>query len=111
MFNTGRGGRGALPRLPRLYEEVALTADSVTICRSYADIEQARASGKIGILITMEGVEPLGTDLHLLRVFYELGVRSVGPVSYTHLRAHETVLDLVCRLLLEKTIYKKHTHK
>ena len=26
-------------------------------------------------------------------------------VSYTHLRAHETVLDLVCRLLLEN---KKH---
>ena len=25
-----------------------------------------------------------------------------GTVSYTHLRAHETVLDLVCRLLLEK---------
>ncbi|WDT38003.1 hypothetical protein PVA38_11140 [Streptococcus pneumoniae D39] len=30
------------------------------------------------------------------------------PVSYTHLRAHETVLDLVCRLLLEKKKYK-HT--
>ncbi|WDT36762.1 hypothetical protein PVA38_10870 [Streptococcus pneumoniae D39] len=29
------------------------------------------------------------------------------PVSYTHLRAHETVLDLVCRLLLEKK--KKNT--
>eukprot|EP00657_Telonema_sp_P-1_P007951 TRINITY_DN28379_c0_g1_i1.p1 TRINITY_DN28379_c0_g1~~TRINITY_DN28379_c0_g1_i1.p1 ORF type:complete len:101 (-),score=41.05 TRINITY_DN28379_c0_g1_i1:33-335(-) len=29
------------------------------------------------------------------------------PVSYTHLRAHETVLDLVCRLLLEK---KKKNH-
>ena len=28
--------------------------------------------------------------------------RGGGPVSYTHLRAHETVLDLVCRLLLEK---------
>eukprot|EP00657_Telonema_sp_P-1_P000699 TRINITY_DN1136_c0_g1_i1.p1 TRINITY_DN1136_c0_g1~~TRINITY_DN1136_c0_g1_i1.p1 ORF type:complete len:171 (+),score=40.03 TRINITY_DN1136_c0_g1_i1:106-618(+) len=28
------------------------------------------------------------------------------PVSYTHLRAHETVLDIVCRLLLEK----KKTH-
>ena len=27
---------------------------------------------------------------------------SIIPVSYTHLRAHETVLDLVCRLLLEK---------
>ena len=30
------------------------------------------------------------------------------PVSYTHLRAHETVLDLVCRLLLEK---KTNTQK
>ena len=29
-------------------------------------------------------------------------VEGVSPVSYTHLRAHETVLDLVCRLLLEK---------
>ena len=27
---------------------------------------------------------------------------AIYPVSYTHLRAHETVLDLVCRLLLEK---------
>ena len=26
----------------------------------------------------------------------------IPSVSYTHLRAHETVLDLVCRLLLEK---------
>ena len=30
---------------------------------------------------------------------YEYTYRAV---SYTHLRAHETVLDLVCRLLLEK---------
>ena len=40
------------------------------------------------------------------------------PVSYTHLRAHETVLDLVCRLLLEKKKIKNkkklsqfYTHK
>ena len=29
-------------------------------------------------------------------------IMDASPVSYTHLRAHETVLDLVCRLLLEK---------
>src|SRR5665811_2558549 len=34
--------------------------------------------------------------------------RGSEPVSYTHLRAHETVLDLVCRLLLEKK--KKKTN-
>ena len=27
---------------------------------------------------------------------------NAASVSYTHLRAHETVLDFVCRLLLEK---------
>ena len=32
---------------------------------------------------------------------------SLTPVSSTHLRAHETPLDLVCRLLLDK---KKDTH-
>ena len=37
-----------------------------------------------------------GNPLALLVVLGQM------PVSYTHLRAHETVLDLVCRLLLEK---------
>ena len=32
----------------------------------------------------------------------QIEVTGVMAVSYTHLRAHETVLDLVCRLLLEK---------
>src|SRR5450756_1923747 len=31
----------------------------------------------------------------------------IGSVSYTHLRAHETRHDLVCRLLLEKKKKKK----
>src|SRR5665811_2526721 len=31
-----------------------------------------------------------------------LAAMRCASVSYTHLRAHETVLDLVCRLLLEK---------
>ena len=38
---------------------------------------------------------------------------SLCAVSYTHLRAHETVLDLVCRLLLEKkknSTTKTNTH-
>ena len=38
----------------------------------------------------------------------ELAKRGQKAVSYTHLRAHETVLDLVCRLLLEKKT-KYHT--
>src|SRR5450756_3078502 len=36
------------------------------------------------------------------------GTLTVTPVSYTHLRAHETRHDIVCRLLLEK---KKKNNK
>ena len=45
--------------------------------------------------------------------FLENGLLEWLPsVSYTHLRAHETVLDLVCRLLLEKKTYSNtNTYK
>eukprot|EP00658_Telonema_sp_P-2_P011069 TRINITY_DN1420_c0_g1_i4.p1 TRINITY_DN1420_c0_g1~~TRINITY_DN1420_c0_g1_i4.p1 ORF type:complete len:149 (+),score=22.38 TRINITY_DN1420_c0_g1_i4:280-726(+) len=36
--------------------------------------------------------------------------RMAVPVSYTHLRAHETPEHLVCRLLLEKKKKKKYTN-
>ena len=42
----------------------------------------------------------------ILQLLLELSIiitaAKLAAVSYTHLRAHETVLDLVCRLLLEK---------
>ena len=40
---------------------------------------------------------------HLASVF--------APVSYTHLRAHEPVLDLVCRLLIAKKKHKNNKKK
>src|SRR5450756_3064956 len=39
---------------------------------------------------------------------YPLAARDLRPVSYTHLRAHETRHDLVCRLLLEKKKTKRN---
>jgi membrane dipeptidase len=48
-------------------------------------MQKAREDGKIALIITMEGVEPLGADLNLLPIFYELGVRSIG---LTHARSN-----------------------
>ena len=76
------------------------------------------ASRALGIALTKRG-KHLGADIpmcgvpvhaaeqylqKLIRLEHRVAV--CEPVSYTHLRAHETVLDLVCRLLLEKK--KKH---
>jgi membrane dipeptidase len=78
------GLRVALDQIARLY---AGTEQSrrFAICRSYREIQEAHEMGRIALLITMEGVEPLGTDLNQLRVFYELGVRSIG---LTHARSN-----------------------
>ena len=76
------GLRVALDQIARLYAE-AEQCPRLAICKSYKEILGARKAGKIALLITMEGVEPLGTDVDLLRVFYELGVRSIG---LTHAR-------------------------
>ena len=51
-------------------------------------------------------------DAELAHVPVVLGDVALGdlpePVSYTHLRAHETPEHLVCRLLLEKKKTNKH---
>jgi len=76
------GLRVALGQVARLYAEVDQSSH-FALCRKHSDIIAARQAGKIALLITMEGVEPLGTDINLLRVFYELGLRSLG---LTHAR-------------------------
>jgi membrane dipeptidase len=74
--------RVALDQIARLYAEVEKSA-RFALCKSHQEILRAREAGRIALLITMEGVEPLGTDLDLLRVFFELGVRAIG---LTHVR-------------------------
>mgnify|MGYP003381630302 CR=1 FL=1 len=51
------------------------------------------------LLALIDQLAAQGIQIQHLDLGGGLGVQSV---SYTHLRAHETVLDLVCRLLLEK---------
>lgn len=74
------GLRKALSQISALYEEVKESPDKLMICYNGEDMELARESGKIGFLLSLEGAEPIGTDLSLLRVFYELGVRNLGLV-------------------------------
>src|SRR5437870_12766649 len=78
------GLRVALDQIARLYAGTQ-ACQRFAICKSVREIQNARAEGKIALIITMEGVEPLETDLNLLRMFYELGVRSIG---LTHARSN-----------------------
>lgn len=79
------GLRVALAQVARLYAELD-HSPHFALCRSYAEIVQARQAGQIALLLAMEGVEPLGGDLDLLRIFFELGLRILG---LTHARRNQ----------------------
>ena len=72
------------------------------------DLNAVRAKKQTRIPVVLSHKEAMkvinsltGVHQTMAKLLYGCGLRLMA-VSYTHLRAHETVLDLVCRLLLEK---------
>ena len=73
--------------------------------RVYGDQAKAKAADADVLVASMDDESTFGPVFHELRFGDAVAQRLLTDykaVSYTHLRAHETVLDLVCRLLLEK---------
>ncbi|WP_439272150.1 dipeptidase [Pseudochrobactrum sp. HB0163] len=54
------------------------------ICRSGQDIDNAITDGDFAAVLHMEGCEPLDKDLKALELFYQAGLRSLGPVWSRH---------------------------
>jgi membrane dipeptidase len=70
--------RNALDQIASLYEEIEESSGEFILCKNYEDINKAIKLNKLGIILSFEGVDPIGNDLKILRIFYELGVRIVG---------------------------------
>ena len=82
--------------------------------REYAEFYANAAVEKYGVWLNKIKAEvlipiPMYSRKKRLRGYNQAEVFAREPVSYTHLRAHETDSYLVCRLLLEKK--KKKTKK
>jgi membrane dipeptidase len=54
--------------------------DDFAVCRSAAEVRRTFGSGRIAALMHMEGAEAIGPDLDALHLFYDMGLRSLGPV-------------------------------
>ena len=48
---------------------------SIAQVTKFEDIQKAKGDSKIGLILGMEGAEPIGNDVELLRIFYTLGLR------------------------------------
>src|SRR5450756_3074202 len=109
MSSTSLSARQAI-REPRssLSQRISTRASSscellAALQPSYV-LQSTSTNGDAMFLTFREQVEKLLTEA-LEKCEYPSG--DLAPVSYTHLRAHETRHDLVCRLLLEKKKKKK----
>jgi membrane dipeptidase len=75
-------GEAALRRTLLLLEEarrIAVThAADVAICETGDDIRAAHASGRIALVLAIEGAEPVGNNLAILDVLFRLGVRMLS---------------------------------
>ncbi|NRG16310.1 membrane dipeptidase [Rhizobiales bacterium] len=54
--------------------------DLVSICRSSAEIREAMGTGRLAMILHIEGAEAIGKDLAELETFHGRGLRSLGPV-------------------------------
>lgn len=68
----------ALEQIDGLHQEMAETPGLFCLCTNYAEIEAAISRGEIAFLLSLEGAEPIGTNLALLHTFHRLGVRFLG---------------------------------
>jgi membrane dipeptidase len=72
----------ALESIDNIYMEVDESPDKVVVATTVDDILVAHKTGKIALLLGMEGGMPLGGEIGLLRIFYRLGVRLIGLTWY-----------------------------
>jgi membrane dipeptidase len=54
--------------------------EEFALCRSVPEIRAAMEQGRIAGVMHMEGAEAIGPDLDALYLFYDMGLRSLGPV-------------------------------
>lgn len=78
FFLPEMGLRRALDQISYLEEELDHLAAEIRLCHSLEDIRQSKGGEHIGLLLSLEGADPLQGDLQLLRIFYNLGVRGLG---------------------------------
>ncbi|MFF2482573.1 dipeptidase [Paenibacillus sp. NPDC058071] len=73
-----------LESISRFHSHVLACPDMLFV-RSKSDLRQCLSEGKIGAMLSLEGVDGLKGNLSLVQIMYELGVRAAGLTwNYTN---------------------------
>lgn len=67
----------ALLQIENLKQDIKECSNFMLI-KNASDMDKALSEDKIGIIMSLEGLEPINRNIELLNTFYELGVRGFG---------------------------------
>jgi len=70
----------AVRRIARCRNDILSRSDCYVLVETVDDIHRARAAGKLGVGLHLEGSRLLERDLNMVEVYYQLGVRFCHPV-------------------------------
>ncbi len=74
------GLRNALLQIQALKEELAESEGGAVLVTDREGLRKADKGEYVGIILSMEGLECIGTDAELVHIFWELGVRGASLV-------------------------------
>jgi membrane dipeptidase len=70
--------REALQQIAACYRAVSENNASVRLVQEQRDLDAVASEQRVGLMLSMEGAEPLGYSVDLAEVFWRLGVRMFG---------------------------------
>ncbi|WDZ53063.1 dipeptidase [Acinetobacter vivianii] len=63
-----------------LAQQMVQASEQIQLCTSVQQIQDCRTQGQLAVVLHMEGAEALQDNPDLLDVFYQAGLRSIGPL-------------------------------
>ena len=87
QFHSDGGLRRTLLLVERIHQLAAEYSGDVAVCLTADDIDDVVASGRIALVIALEGAHGIGQDAELIRTLERVGVRvaSLAHFGRTHL--------------------------
>lgn len=70
--------RRTLQIIDALHVEVAAHPDDVVLCLDPADLDAAVGTGRLALVLALEGAEGVGSDLGMVRILHRLGMRMMS---------------------------------
>lgn len=68
----------ALQQIKLIKDEINSLKEDLLLIKTKEDFNNAVDTNKIGLILSLEGLEPIGNNIDLLDTFYDLGVRGAG---------------------------------